>query len=212
MTTLSLESSPPGMELEVLSRGSFLTSSQLAASFEAAIPPYIEVVKTVSPAVVNPGDEMSVTITMENKGEEAIYNVSVHDSTTVIHYPLSAEISGSTEGSWPSIEPGGSRSITYKLNLLTGGVYTLSPALVEYEWRGEAYMVTSESVEVRVRQPPPLSIIIGMFTCVWIDAARLLDIFTDGKGIQVMQLLTAAIIVLLAIQEMRNLRKWLKEE
>ncbi len=93
-----------------------------------------------------------------------------------------------------------------------GGIYTLSPAVVRYRWRGETYLAFSESVEFRVRQPPPHAIIIDMLMGLWMDAARILDILVQGRGTQLMQLITVVVVILLAVQEARNIRKWLRGE
>jgi len=211
-TTIPLKHPPAGMMVETLPQGASIPASALSATFEAALPPEIEVVKTVSPTVVNPGEEVTVTVTIENLGEEPVEAVYLNDSQTACHYPISLEISGSTAEDFGGIEPGGSRSITYRLTPRAGGIYTLSPAVVSYRWRGETYLIFSESVEFRVRQPPPHAIIIGMLTGLWMDAARILDILVQGRGIQLMQLITAVVIILLAVQEARNIRKWLRGE
>ncbi len=211
-TTLPLERPPAGMVVETLPQGASIPASALSTTFEAALPPEIVVIKTVSLTVVDQGEKVMVTVTIENLGEEAIEAVQLNDSQTAYHYPLSLEISGSMAESWQGIEPGGSRSITYTITPKAGGIYTLSPAAVSYRWRGKEYVAISESVEFRVRQPPPHTIILGMLTGLWMDAARLLDIFIEGRGTQLMQLITIAVIILLAVQEIRNIRKWLKGE
>ena len=211
-TTIPLKHPPAGMMVETLPQGASIPASALSATFEAALPPEIEVVKTVSPTVVNPGEEVTVTVTIENLGEEPVEAVYLNDSQTACHYPISLELSGSPAEDFGGIEPGGSRSITYRLTPRAGGIYTLSPAVVSYRWRGETYLIFSESVEFRVRQPPPHAIIIGMLTGLWMDAARILDILVQGRGIQLMQLITAVVIILLAVQEARNIRNWLRGE
>lgn len=210
MTTIPLESIPTGMELEILPRGATLTATQLEVSFRATIPPYVEVVKTVSPNIVDKGDEVTVTVTVKNQGEEAIYDVYLNDSESLFHYPLSTAVIGEMKGRWPSIEPGGSRSITYRVTLSSGGIYTLGPALLNYRWGGKTFTTVSGSQEVKVRQPPPHYIIVGMFASIWMDIAHLLDPFTGGRGVLAMQLITVTVIVILAFQEIRNVRRWLK--
>ncbi|HDI52865.1 MAG TPA: DUF11 domain-containing protein [Candidatus Bathyarchaeota archaeon] len=209
-TTLPLKHPPAGMMVETLPQGASISASALSATFEASLPPEIEVVKTVSPTVVDPGEEVTVTVTIENLGDEAIEAVQLNDSQTAQYYPISLQLSGSTADSWQRIEAGSSRSITYKLTPKAGGIYTLSPALVTYRWRDKEYIAISESVEFRVRQPPPHAIIIDMLMGLWMDAARILDILVQGRGTQLMQLITAVVVILLAVQEARNIRKWLR--
>ena len=211
-TTLPLKHPPAGMVIETLPQGVSIPASALSATFEASLPPEIRVIKTVSPTIVDRGEEVTVTVTIENLGEESVEAVYLNDSQTAYHYPLSLEISGSTAEGWEGIEPGGSRSITYRLTPRAGGIYTLSPAVASYRWRGETYLAFSESVEFRVRQPPPHAIVIGMLTGLWMDAAKLLDTLIGGWGIEAMQLITIAVIILLAVQEIRNIRRWLRGE
>ncbi|GEM_PF-5589019 len=211
-TTLPLKHPPAGMMVETLPQGASISAFALSATFEASLPPEIEVVKRVSPTVVDSGEEVTVTVTIENLGDEAIEAVQLNDSQTAQYYPISLQLSGSTADSWQRIEAGSSRSITYKLTPKAGGIYTLSPALVTYRWRGKEYLAASESVEFKVRQPPPHAIIIGMLTGLWMDAARILDILVQGRGTQLMQLITIVVVILLAVQEARNIRKWLKGE
>lgn len=211
-TTLPLEKPPAGMVVETLPQGASIPASALSATFEASIPPEIRVIKTVSPTVVDQGEEVTVIVTIENLGEEAVEAVYLNDSQIVYRYPLSLEISGSTAEGWEGIESGGSRSITYRLTPRIGGIYTLSPAVASYRWRGETYFAVSESTEFRVRHPPPHAIVIGMLTGLWMDAARLLNTLIGGWGTEVMQLITIAVIILLAVQEFRNIRRWLRGE
>ncbi len=211
-TTLPLKHPPAGMVVETLPQGVSIPTSALSATFEASLPPEIRVIKTVSPTIVDPAEEVTVTVTIENLGDETIEAVQLNDSQTAQYYPVSLQLSGSTAEVWGGIEPGGSRSITYRLTPRAGGIYTLSPAVVRYRWRGETYLAFSESVEFRVRQPPPHAIIIDMLMGLWMDAARILDILVQGRGTQLMQLITVVVVILLAVQEARNIRKWLRGE
>ena len=187
-----------------------------ASSFQLTVsgltlPLSVRVTKEASPMVTSPNGQVLVTVTVHNDDDDPMMDVSLDDGSTIAKYPTSARlVSGSTSGSWGSIGPGETRSISYTVRLGLGGVYSLAPALASYTHGEESYAESSDWLEVRVRQPNPLSIAIMSIRASWKAAADVLDLLTGGNGSTILLGSTLLCVAIIAVLEYRNLRKWLQ--
>ncbi|KYH38673.1 MAG: hypothetical protein AYL28_002870 [Candidatus Bathyarchaeota archaeon B23] len=206
LATVPPEDIPRWINSTLLSKGVSLDPSDLILLFEADVLPHVEVVRELSPT--GEGGEVTVTITVINREERPIFDVKVEDDPGA-YYPNTLLVLGSTEASWPSLEPNGSRSITYKLKPSIGGVYTLKPVVVQYGCDGGRGVALSDLSELRSPHKPPYMVSVAVLSDLWHGASEMLDAPTGGRGMLTMQLITSAAVGLLIIWEVVKIRRWL---
>ena len=174
-----------------------------------SLPLMVEVSKEVS--YMSTGDRVQVTVTVENMDMDAMVNVNLDDSATNNGYPLSVSIqSGITTGYWATIQPGASESIIYTLELGDPGIYSLSKAQLEYNHNDKEYTKTSNSLEVKIDRPNPLSFTMSSFGLWWRETTELLDMPTGGQGGTILSGAVLLGLAVLGILEVLNIRKWLQ--
>ena len=174
------------------------------------LPLNVEVSKTVSTQSASPHGAVEVTITIRNEDDEAMTDVSVDDATAIAGYSLGARLtSGTTSEQWSEISPGQSRSISYTLELGQSGVYSLSPANITYTHEEKKFSEASDWLEVSVASPSAIAMSIGSILNMGETLAEVLDMVTGGNGGAILTASTAVVVLILAVLEFRNFRKWI---
>ena len=205
LTTLEAEDIPEWLNSTLLSRGAFLDASDLRLLFEADIPPYVEVVRGVSPM----DGEVVVEIEVLNRGESPISDVRISDDPGA-YYPESLMVLGSTEDSWSYIGPNGSRGITYRLRPIVGGIYILKPAIATFKFDDLEAASASDFTEVEAPLPPSHLILWRVAEALWLSISDLLNPLTGGFGTPILQVITFTIIALIALREILSIRRWVE--
>jgi len=185
------------------------SSFQISVS-GVTLPLNIEVSKSVSPQVASPDDVVKVTVTVNNHDTEAMEDVTLDDSSALQGYSLSTRlVSGTTSEHWSEIGPGQSRSMSYTVELGQGGVYSLYPANVAYTHEEVGFSEASDWAEVSVAQPSAFAMGIGSIFNTGETLAEILDMATGGNGGIVLMGATAIVVLILAVLEFLNFRKWI---
>jgi uncharacterized repeat protein (TIGR01451 family) len=185
------------------------SSFQISVS-GVTLPLNIEVSKSVSTKVASPDEAIEFTVTIRNHDTEAMKDVSLDDTSALKGYSLSTRlISGSTSEHWSEIGPGQSRSMSYSVELGQGGAYSLSPANVTYSHEELGFSDSSDWAEVSVAQPSALAMGIGSIFNTGETFAEILDMATGGNGGTVLMGATAIVVLILAVLEFLNFRKWI---
>lgn len=178
-----------------------------------SLPLMVSMTKEVSPRVSSPNGLVDVTVTVKNEDTVSMTDVYLVDPLSLQGYGSSSRISsGVTSEHWASIGPGDSRAVTYTLRLTSGGVYSLSPATVEYMHDGVSYDVSSNSLDVKVAQPNPVSLLIMALRTSGSSLTEILNLVTGGRGSMLLMVSTLLILGLLAFVEYRNFTKWMNPE
>jgi hypothetical protein len=185
------------------------SSFQISVS-GVTLPLNVEVSKSFSTQVASPDDVVEVTVTVRNHDTEAMKDVSLDDTSALQGYSLSTRlVSGSTSEHWNEIGPGQSRSMSYTVELGLGGAYSLSPANVTYTHEELGFSYSSEWAEVSVAQPSALAMGIGSIFNTGETLAKILDMATGGNGGTILMGATAIVILILAVLEFLNFKKWI---
>ena len=197
--------------LTLTAPGESIDSSSFQISVSGVtLPLNIEVSKSVSTQVASPNDVVEVTVTVTNHDTETMEDVSLDDSSGFQGYSLSTRlVSGTIQEHWSAIGPGQSRTIGYTVELGQGGVYSLSPANVTYTYRELSFSDESDWAEVSVAQPSALAMGIGSIFYTGETLAGIIDMVTGGNGGSIMMGGTAIVILILAVLEFLNFRKWI---
>jgi hypothetical protein len=197
--------------LNLASPGEDIDASSFQISVEGVtLPLNVEVYKTVSTQVASPSGAVEVTITIKNDDKEAMKDVNLNDASTLSGYSLSARLtSGTTSEHWGEIGPGESRSISYTMELSQGGVYSLSPAYITYTSEEKSFSESSDWLQVSVAQPSALALGMGSIFKMGGTLTELLDMATGGNGSTLLMASTAVIVLILAVLEFRNFRRWI---
>ena len=120
----------------------------------SGLPPMITLERTFSPESCAVGEFTDVTVTVTNEGDDPIANVSLSDIGFNAIYP-NVTVSGTQTGFWPSLAPGASQSITYRVTFTNEGKYTFPGAELTYEYdtyifgkdtRADGFEVTADLV------------------------------------------------------------------
>jgi len=118
--------------------------------------PLIDVSKVVSSLWTGVGGELSITVTVKNRGDGVALNVKVVDDFPSQYFTL---VKGETKMSIPKLNPGEEVEMTYRLKATTAGNVLIGRAVVEYmdeaggkyiEESNEAGMVSIVEPDVRV--------------------------------------------------------------
>ncbi|MFX1271308.1 MAG: hypothetical protein ACFFAX_06445 [Promethearchaeota archaeon] len=112
------------------------TQPDYTVTFNATnLPPLIALERTFSPESCSVGEYTDVTVTVTNNGDDPIANLSLTDTEFSDIYP-DVSVTGSTTGSWLSLAPGASQSITYRVTFTNEGRYTFPGAVLHYSYNG----------------------------------------------------------------------------
>lgn len=220
--TTSLPLDDPKIEFiyETLSNLGLLTLASPGESVEPSsfqisvtdvtLPLNIEISKTASTPSASPHEAVEVTITIRNEDDETMTDVSVDDATAISRYSLGARLtSGTTSVQWSEIGPGQSRSISYTLELGQSGVYSLSPANIAYTHEEKSFFEASDWLEVSVARPSAIAMGIGSILNMGETLAEVLDMVAGDNGGAILTASTAVVVLILAVLEFRNFRKWI---
>jgi len=174
------------------------------------LPLKVEVTRAVTPVDPQPGGTVEVTVTVENLDTEAMADVRLDDSEAVSRYTDSASVvEGDTSEIWRHIGPGRSESITYTIRLDESGVYSFTPAYVEYANVDKEFAEDSSWVEVRVARPAALGLGIGSLFSSWGKFGEILDTFGGGSVSTIAFGFIGLVIVVIAFFEVKNFTRWL---
>ncbi len=174
------------------------------------LPLNIEVTKTTSPSNPQPNSVVEVTVTVTNHDSAPMRDVALDDSATIALYPSSSRlVGGSTSGQWSEIGSGESRSISYSIEIGDGGVYSLAPAQIEYLHEAVEFSDASRGLETRVTRPSALSLGVGSLISTGEAASNLLDEVVGGSGSTLGLGAVSVVVLVFALLEFMNLRKWL---
>jgi len=119
--------------------------------------PVIWIEKKVKPEIehgaATTGGKVAVTIKVENRRDEEIFDVDVKDEFPEGKFKL---VSGDTSMYLRALKPGESKILKYELRALEAGYSVLKPATITYkDESGVQYSNKSNTAEVMVRAPPP---------------------------------------------------------
>jgi hypothetical protein len=174
------------------------------------LPLNIEVTKTTSPSDPQPNSVVEVTVTVTNHDSAPMRDVTLDDSATIARYASSSRlVGGSTSGQWSEISPGESRSISYRVEIGDGGVYSLAPAQIEYLHEAVEFSDTSRGLETRVKRPSVLGFGVGSLVSTGEAASNLLDEVVGDSGSTLGLGAVSVVVLVFALLEFMNLRKWL---
>jgi len=173
------------------------------------LPLKVQVTRAVTPADPRPGGTVEVTVTVKNLDTEAMSDVRLDDSEAVSVYSGSASVEGETSEIWRHIGPGREESINYSVRLDESGVYSFTPAYVEYTNVDKEFAEDSSWVEVRVARTASLRLGIGSLFSTWGKLGEILNTFGGGTASTIAFGFIGLIIIVIAFFEVRNLTKWL---
>ncbi len=175
------------------------------------LPLNIEVTKTTSPSNPQPNTVVEVTVTVTNHDSAPMMDVALDDSSTIARYASSAQlVRGSTSGMWSEISPGESKSISYSVEIGDGGVYSLAPAQIEYLHEAVEFSDASRGLETRVKRPSALGFGMGSLGSTGRAALNLLGEVVGGGGSTLGLGVVSVVVLVFAVLEFMNLRKWLR--
>lgn len=174
------------------------------------LPLNIEVIKVASPSSPKPNSIVEVTVTVTNHDSAPMRDVTLDDSATIARYPYSSRlVGGSTSGQWSEIGPGESRSISYSVEIGDGGIYSFTPAQIEYLHEAEEFSDASRGLETRVERPSALGFGMGSLASTGRAASNLLGEVVGGGGSTLGLGAVSVVVLVFAFLEFMNLRKWL---
>jgi hypothetical protein len=174
------------------------------------LPLNIEITKTSSPSSPRPNSIVDVTVTVTNLDSSSMWDVTLDDSVTIARYAFGSQlVEGSTSGQWSEIGPGESRSISYSVEVGGSGVYSLTPAQIEYIHEAVEFTDTSRGLETKVTRPSAFSLGVGSLVTTGEAASELLsEVVGSGGRTLGMGAITLVVLVVVFLEFM-NLRKWL---
>jgi uncharacterized repeat protein (TIGR01451 family) len=117
--------------------------------------PALSVVKEVIPETVNPGDEVTVRVTLKNTGNVEINDIKVSDK---VPEPFSL-VKGGTVAGYSSLKPGEAQSFEYVVSSDSLGTFDLGASKVRYTYRYyDELSIESNSPAVEVTDKPIVSL------------------------------------------------------
>jgi uncharacterized repeat protein (TIGR01451 family) len=107
----------------------------------------LTVTKEVSNATIKVGEEVNITLTVENIGEASALNVVLSDSA-----PLNFElVEGKTTMTRDEVMPGEVEIVEYRIRALRSGSYPVDPATIKWEDKvGNMYTKASNELRIEV--------------------------------------------------------------
>jgi len=130
--------------------------AQDTSTFTVASAPQLQITKTVSATIVNPGDPVTYTVKVKNIGTDTAINAVMTDTlpagfTFVTTSPTAASIVGQT-GTWNlgNMAVGDEKTITYTVNVAPGTAAGSYDNLAKAKADNASEVSTKVTVEVRV--------------------------------------------------------------
>lgn len=108
-----------------------LDSSEETGPVHPESEPSLSVIKEVIPKTVNPGDEVTVRVTLKNTGNVEINDIKVSDK---VPEPFSL-LKGETVAGYTSLGPGESQSFEYIVSSDSLGIFNMGASKVRYTFR-----------------------------------------------------------------------------
>jgi hypothetical protein len=196
--------------------GITIDEDAITITFLQQFPLQLQVRKTVSEAIVERHQIVTVTVTVVNNDTEAAYDVTVDDSTALAYYEQGARlVEGNLTAHWDVVpnrtatDPS-TRSMTYRVQLDKAGVYTFPSAVVFYEYGNTTRVAVSNTAAVTVRSPNIAQLFTEGLPIAWNMAVELLDLVPgfQGNGSLLLTLIVSTVAAMMAFSLYRDYRKW----
>ena len=184
--------------------GTSVTADALRMTLDRPLPPRLIVSKTTSREKAATGSQVEVTVSVTNRGNNAVQDVEIDDGSTLLGYEYASDLRGSDTKIIASIAPGATETLTYGVTLNRPGVFRLRPAKVSYVSGGEAYGEVSDRPTVETGPP---GLVQAGFTLRG-DLVRLIDLAADGKGETVVTAATLVVGALVLLNLALSVRRW----
>ncbi|MCF2138132.1 MAG: hypothetical protein K9W43_12950 [Candidatus Thorarchaeota archaeon] len=115
------------------------TQSDYVIHFDSDdFPPLVTIEREFSPTSTTPGGSTTVTVTVTNKGDSPINNVTISDVGFLSYY-TTISVSGDTTKMFTTLGAGESQSMTYTVTFQNEGTYKFDGAQLTYTYNGEQY-------------------------------------------------------------------------
>ncbi len=121
------------------------------------------------------GDSIQVTLTVSNEGENEITRLALRDPFPSVY---NLEYIGGSEVTWTSLEPGGTLSTQYTVELENPGCYTDTPALLDFQTEGKEVTVASTTEGSLVKPTNALELLASSYG----SALSALNLVSGGRG------------------------------
>jgi hypothetical protein len=184
--------------------GTSVTADALRMTLDRPLPPRLIVSKTASRVRAATGSQVEVTVSVTNRGNNAVQDVEIDDGSTLLGYEYASDLRGSDTKIIASIAPGATETLTYGVTLNRPGVFRLRPAKVSYVSGGETYGEVSDRPTVETGPP---GLVQAGFTLRG-DLVRLIDLAADGRGDTVVTAATLVVGALVLLNLALSVRRW----
>ena len=167
----------------------------------------LEITKTVNQEKTTTGDNLDITVTIENKGSTSLSNVFLDDGNASKGYVNGLKVgSGDLEMNMISLPAGSSRELSYDLTVENPGQYHLSPAMASYEMDGNKVVFASNRPFFIAERPEYL----GHLSNLRGSTVLILDYVSNGNGGLTLTLLDLLLVVLLVYHGYRGYMDFFK--
>jgi hypothetical protein len=184
--------------------GTSVTADALRMTLDRPLPPRLIVSKTASRVRAATGSQVEVTVSVTNRGNNAVQDVEIDDGSTLLGYEYASDLRGSDTKIIASLAPGATETLTYGVTLNRPGVFRLRPAKVSYVSGGETYGEVSDRPTVETGPP---GLVQAGFTLRG-DLVRLIDLAADGRGDTVVTVVTLVVGALVLLNLALSVRRW----
>ena len=184
--------------------GTSVTADALRMTLDRPLPPRLIVSKTASRVRAATGSQVEVTVSVTNRGNNAVQDVEIDDGSTLLGYEYASDLRGSDTKIIASLAPGATETLTYGVTLNRPGVFRLRPAKVSYVSGGETYGEVSDRPTVETGPP---GLVQAGFTLRG-DLVRLIDLAADGRGDTVVTAVTLVVGALVLLNLALTVRRW----
>jgi len=184
--------------------GTSVTADALRMTLDRPLPPRLTVSKTASRERAATGSQVEVTVSVTNRGNNAVQDVEIDDGSTLLGYAYASDLRGSDTKIIASLAPGATETLTYGVTLNRPGVFRLRPARVSYVSGGETYGEVSDRPTVETGPP---GLVQAGFTLRG-DLVRLIDLAANGKGDTVVTAVTLVVGALVLLNLALTVRRW----
>jgi|GEM_PF-1240608 len=201
------------LKVETVKAGVPIPAEFLSINFTQILPLDLTVKKTSTFEAADIGQRVKVTITIVNRDTDPAENVKLEDGLLLSFYRTSVRVvEGSLTKTWPVIPGNSSVTHNYTLIFQREGIYTIPPALVTYNYMNRTFTRMSNSIYITVRGPTTLNILTTGIPAAWNTLSRAIDRVPGlkGSGSTILASTTLIIVGVIAFNEYRNVRRWLK--
>jgi len=201
-----------GFDAKFMESGSSLSPDDISVTFSGILPLNIRVKKTVDVKAIGERGIVTVTVTITNNDEAVATNVRLDDEMWLQPYAIANAvkvIEGQVTAFWPQLNPGEKVTLEYKVRLERLGVYTLTPAKVEYSYMDLPFQASSNIVYVEVK-PPSITVALAQaLTDFYNGGSLLLGLMfgSESTGRIVFTTIILLIVVLITFIEVRSALK-----